>query len=92
MGSNENYDRCISEVKNVIIEKKQQFDSLLTKTDTEIAKIIDPKYKSLLHITQDSYELIFKIVEKQNKQYYKFIFAIVSGRNKMVHKDKYGWN
>ena len=65
--------------------------ALSTKSDENIAGIVDLKFKPLLEITEASYDLVKNILDMQNKYFLRFM-NVVSLRRMPGLQEKVGWN
>ncbi|TNV74890.1 hypothetical protein FGO68_gene13970 [Halteria grandinella] len=75
-----------------IEEKRTAYDALTSKSDEKVSAVIDLQYVPLMHIHKDSYEVIRKIIDMQNKYFLRFMNTVTMKRLPKSIQEKYGWN
>lgn len=75
-----------------IEEKKTAYDALPSKTEEKVSTVIDLQYMPLMLINKDSYEVIRKIIDMQNKFFLRFMYTVSMKRLSKSIQEKVGWN
>lgn len=85
-----NLDDTFTKIKQL----REQYHTLENTEDDNLVKnVIDPKYKEILNVPSDeSYELIKKILDQQCKYFIRFMNATAMGRSKLLSFQKDGWH
>lgn len=71
--------------------KRQSYIDLDNKSDDSVSTIIDLRFKSLLVVPEESYDIIQRVLETQNKYFQRFMKTVAMNRTKFHYSEKHGW-
>jgi hypothetical protein len=81
----------LKEAFKKIEEKRTAYNALISKTEAKVATVIDPQYEKLMQISKESYDIVQRVIDMQNKYFLRFMNTVTMKRMAGL-QEKFGWN